>query len=404
MMHPASFYRSMQPRFQGHPIQHQTGIARRRPCRRIAVLTLLFSLIVGGGAALSRESSEQPETGLRFFAVGDAPYGNAEYAPFERLMQEAAEQNPPFIVHVGDIKGGGEPCTEARNRRIAGLFQAIPVPMLYTPGDNEWTDCHRQSAGGLDPLERLAALRARFFADPEVLHNAVLELQVPDPAYPENAYTLKDGVMLVLLHLVGSDNNHRSKNSAAMAEWRQRSEANRSLLREATRVAQQSQARAMVLLFHANPLFERSPASPGFAPFMTDLEVLLGSYSGPVLAIHGDTHRFQFNQPLLRNRSRVKGAERLWRLEVPGSPFLGGVWVSLTSDPAEPFAISVVYPSAAEAFTSFYSYDGPHGELRDHGECVLGLSHRRMERGLARQSFLLRELCDNRVPYEGNLL
>jgi hypothetical protein len=85
---------------------------------------------------------------------------------------------------------------------------------------------------------------------------------------------------------------------------------------------------------------------------MTDLEQLLDSYSGQVLAVHGDTHRFQFNQPLLGNRSAVKGADRFWRLEVPGSPFLGGVWVSVTPDPAEPFAISVVYPSAAEAFES----------------------------------------------------
>ncbi len=350
----------MTPWFQGWRIQRQPSVAGLRPCPRIAVLMLLFGLFLGGGAALSREGegTQPPRTELRFFVVGDAPYGNAEHAPFERLLQEAAEQHPPFIVHVGDIKGGGEPCTEARNRRIAGLFQAVPVPLLYTPGDNEWTDCHRRAAGGLDPLERLTALRERFFADPEVLHNAALKLQVPDPAYPENAYVLQDGVMLVLLHVVGSDNNHRPKNSAAMAEWRQRSEANRRLLREATRVAQQSQARAMVLLFHANPLFERSPASPGFAPLMSDLEQLLDSYSGPVLAVHGDTHRFQFNQPLRHNRSAVKGAERLWRLEVPGSPFLGGVWVSLTSDPTEPFAISVMYPSAAEAFES--SVSGVH--------------------------------------------
>lgn len=287
---------------------------------------------------------------LRFFVVGDVPYGNAEYAPFERLLREAAAQDPPFLAHVGDIKGGSQPCTEARNRRVATLFEQQSVPMLYTPGDNEWTDCHRKAAGALDPLDRLGALRVRFFADSKVLHNEELNLLVPDPEYPENAYTLREGVMIVLLHVVGSENNHRSGNPAAMAEWRQRSDANRRLLREATEVAQQTQARAMVLLFHANPLFERSSPAPGFAPLLTDLEQLLANYSGPVLAIHGDTHRFQFNQPLVRNRSSVKGAERLWRLEVPGSPFLGGVWVRVTQDPAEPFAISVVYPSAADAF------------------------------------------------------
>lgn len=323
----------------------------RRPMGRwvtrvVLVSALLSTLLWMSAAALATSRTE----GLRFFVVGDAPYGNAEFAPFERLLQAAAKQRPRFIAHIGDIKGGGQPCTEARNQRIAKLFQAQPVPMLYTPGDNEWTDCHRRSAGAHDPLERLEALRARFFANPEVLHNAALDLVVPDPEFPENAYTLQDDVMLVLLHVVGSENNRRPRNAAAMAEWRHRSEANRKLLREATRVAQQTQARAMVLFFHANPLFERASPSPGFAPLLTDLEQLLASYPGLVLAIHGDTHRFQFNQPLVRNRSAVKGAERLWRLEVPGSPFLGGVWVSVTQDPAEPFAISVVYPSAAEVF------------------------------------------------------
>lgn len=289
---------------------------------------------------------------LRFLAVGDAPYADAEYRPFERLLQTAAAQRPAFIAHVGDIKGGGQPCTEARNQRVAKLFEQQPVPMLYTPGDNEWTDCHRRSAGALDPIERLAALRERFFADPEVLHNEVLDLQVPNAAFPENAYTLKDGVMIVLMHVVGSANNRRPQHASAMKEWQERSRANRGLLDAATTAAKALDARAMVLLIHANPLFERPSPAPGFAPFFADLDRLLASYSGPVLIVHGDTHRFQFNQPLIRAGSSLQGAERLWRLEVPGSPFLGAVWVSVTNDSTEPFGISVVYPPAAEAFGS----------------------------------------------------
>jgi hypothetical protein len=135
-----------------------------------------------------------------------------------------------------------------------------------------------------------------------------------------------------------------------MDEWRQRSRANRRLLQEATDAAHRSQARAMVLLFHANPSFERASPAPGFAPLFDDLEQLLAGYTGPVLAIHGDTHRYQFNQPLARTRATTLGAERFWRLEVPGSPFLGAVWVSVTDDPEEPFIVSVVYPPAVEAF------------------------------------------------------
>lgn len=108
----------------------------------------------------------------------------------------------------------------------------------------------------------------------------------------------------------------------------------------------------MVLFFHANPLFERADPEPGFVPFLDDLARLLERYSGPVLAVHGDTHRFQFNRPLKRSdrAGGGNGAARLWRLEVPGSPFLGGVWVAVTDDPTHPFEIEVVYLRADERF------------------------------------------------------
>ena len=40
---------------------------------------------------------------------------------------------------------------------------------MYTPGDNEWTDCHRPNNGAYDPLERLnTGVRETFFATPGV--------------------------------------------------------------------------------------------------------------------------------------------------------------------------------------------------------------------------------------------
>jgi hypothetical protein len=40
------------------------------------------------------------------------------------------------------------------------------VPLVYTPGDNEWTNCHRVNNGVYDPLERLAAVPKTFFPRP----------------------------------------------------------------------------------------------------------------------------------------------------------------------------------------------------------------------------------------------
>ena len=54
-------------------------------------------------------------------------------------------------------------------RHAADLFRSLPVPVLYTPGDNEWTDCHRRRAGGFDPRERLTRLRQMFYDESSVL-------------------------------------------------------------------------------------------------------------------------------------------------------------------------------------------------------------------------------------------
>ena len=51
-------------------------------------------------------------------------------------------------MHVGDIHSGKQFCTEAYDRTIADLWRHFADPLVYTPGDNEWTDCHKAAEGG----------------------------------------------------------------------------------------------------------------------------------------------------------------------------------------------------------------------------------------------------------------
>jgi hypothetical protein len=169
---------------------------------------------------------------------------------------------------------------------------------------------------------------------------------VPDRHFPENAFLLREQVVFVIVHVVGSKNNRRLKVPSAMREWQQRSAANRALIEAAVSAAKDADARAMVLFFHANPLF--GTAEPGFRPFLEDLGRLLGNFPRPVLAVHGDTHRFRFDQPLAGRGKTGEAGRRLWRLEVPGSPAVGGVWVTVTSDRERPFEIEVVDARADE--------------------------------------------------------
>ena len=284
---------------------------------------------------------------LRFFAVGDLPYREAEERPLRQLLASAVAEQTPFIVHLGDIKAGSAPCTDANLLEVAALFRAQPVPVVYTPGDNEWTDCHREQAGALDPLARLERVRQVFFGDPHVLRLAELGATQQEPDYPENAYFLRSGVLEVALHVVGSNNGYAKARPAAVAEFQAREAADRDFLKRALGVAEARGARALVILIQANPRFEQGRGPRGFRGFKDDLIALMGRFPGPVLLLHGDTHRFRRDRPLI-DPATGSPFDRLVRVEVPGSPTVGGVWVTVDPDAPDPFAVKPVYAVTLE--------------------------------------------------------
>jgi hypothetical protein len=106
-----------------------------------------------------------PARALDFVALGDMPYGDspAIEATYHRLIARINATRPAFSVHVGDFKSGGTECSDAAFVRQRDNFGRFDHPLVYTPGDNEWTDCHRRSNGAYVPIERLARVRQLFF-------------------------------------------------------------------------------------------------------------------------------------------------------------------------------------------------------------------------------------------------
>lgn len=317
--------------------------------RRIACLSVLLWL--GEGAARAAPPAADRSVPLRFFALGDLPYRPSEMASLRQLLRTGATQGSPFLIHLGDIKGGSTPCTDAGLAEIADLFRIQPVPVVYSVGDNEWTDCHRRDAGGLDPRVRLQRVRTLFFHDRSVLRLDVLAPIRADPGYPE-IYAFRQGeVLLVALHVVGSNNGFAPADPAAVAEFRARDAVNRRFVERLTASPAGRTARAMVLIVQANPLFESGAGPEGFRGFKSMLADLMGTFPGPVLVLHGDTHRFRQDRPLL-DRSRGVPFERLVRVEVPGSPLSGGVWIAVDPEAAEPFVAKPVYAAALDPLQS----------------------------------------------------
>jgi hypothetical protein len=285
---------------------------------------------------------------VRFFAIGDVPYSDSEHRLLERLLAQELTEETPFLVHAGDIKAGNQPCTDEAFSGVAALFRSLHTPVVYTPGDNEWTDCRRAAAGRYAPMERLSLLRRVFYGDPGVLRLDRLGVEQSDPVFPENYYFRHQGVVVATVHVVGSRNNLRPRDPAAAAEYEARKAANRHHLQQVAAAAGATDAKALVLIFHANAQLERGQPSPAYEAFHEDLRSLLHSYKGPVLGIHGDTHALRFDRPLT-DPDTGRPHARFTRLEVPGSPVVGGAWVTISPGADPPFRVQPAYPRARDA-------------------------------------------------------
>jgi len=266
-----------------------------------------------------------------FAVLGDAPYNREERIQVERLLEGMAKEPLAFAVHIGDIKSGHSECSDATFADRLQLLDGSSVPLVYTPGDNDWTDCDRRWAGRYDPEERLAKLRQLFFAESESLGRRRIALDsqaaAPGVCCVENRRWWHSGVVFVTLHVVGSANN-RGTGSEPNMEFVARTAANLEWLRNSFALARERSAPGLALFIHADPGIERvDPFRRGYAEVLGALREEAIAFARPVLIVHGDTHRFQLDRPWHR-----RGVANLLRLETPGSPTVA--WVPVRVDPA----------------------------------------------------------------------
>ena len=322
----------------------------------VAGALMLLAVVVNQATAQAR---------FDFGVIGDVPYTAEEEARMPALMQAMNAVDLAFVVHVGDMhadprtyRDGAAPCTDETLARRKAMFDSSRHPMLLTPGDNDWTDCHYDKAK-FDPLERLAKLRAVFFADEQSLGQRRLALsrQSADPAFGqfrENARWIHGGIVFVTVHTVGSNNN-RGRTPEQDAEYAARNAADLAWVKAAFELAARAPHKGLVILTQANPWFEErwperrarslrltlvpSAAPSGFADLLSTLESETVALGKPVLFVHGDTHYFRVDKPLFsKTTERVVAA--FTRVETFGSPE-GAHWVRVSVDPGDPNLFAV---------------------------------------------------------------
>jgi len=339
------------------------GKLRAGRAGRVAVCTGLACALA---APITTLAGDAPRQGtLSFALIGDMPYGERE----ERRAREvigAINASPAveFVIHIGDIKGGGESCDDSVLRRRFRLFQEIARPFVITPGDNDWTDCHRVSNGRHLPTERLARYREIFHPDPARStggRSMALRPQSAVPGYEpyvENALWQAAQVTFATVHVVGShngldpwreldpDDSAARPRADRLAEVAQREAAALAWLDAAFDSARAAGSLGVVIAIHGNPGLERTPGTGVPGPYDRFLERLRRhtlAFGRPVLLLHGDTHWFRHDRPWRGEDGRE--LTNFARVESFGSPFVN--WVEVIVDPRDPGLFRIV-PRAVE--------------------------------------------------------
>jgi hypothetical protein len=144
------------------------NLTPRRALRRalVVMLTAAFVGTVANGAG-ARQERDNDHEGNRTFSIGlwgDLPYSVLQATVgVPNLIADMNSQNLAFTVHDGDLKAGSNSsCDNALYAQAKAYLNALEAPAMFTPGDNDWTDCDRPSNGGFSSLERLDYERQIF--------------------------------------------------------------------------------------------------------------------------------------------------------------------------------------------------------------------------------------------------
>ena len=305
----------------------------------IAVLMLALVAAFTSTAAFAEPKEKSGSREFEIGLIGDIPYNAVQEEQTANLFRELDSEKLAFIAHDGDIKSGSSACTDDVYQREFRRFEGSDNPLVYTPGDNEWTDCHRppnfpDDPDEADPLNRLALVRSTFFASGGSLGEKEIPLQRQSAAYPENARWSRGGVTFATLHVVGSNNNRPTTLPDGTvvgneAEYEARNAANISWMRETFDAAKANGSPGVMLVIQANP-FEEDTATPsGFTEFKVALEEEVTAFDGPVVLDHGDSHTFRIDKPVISETRPLN----FTRVETFGSPDVH--WVRATVDPRD---------------------------------------------------------------------
>jgi hypothetical protein len=334
-----------------------------RPFIRLCSHALLLLGLAFAGTAIADDDYDDDERGGYAIALwGDLPYSPAQASVgVPNLIADMNAQRLKFSVHNGDLKAGsGSLCDDNLYYQSLDYFNALRAPAMFTPGDNDWTDCDRPSNGGFNSRERLDRERQVFFSTPFSLGQRKLKQEVQTEALclglngavpcVENRRWTVGRVTYVTLNVAGSCNN-LCDTAPDAAEYAARNAANIKWLLETFAIAKTRNAAAVMIISQANPgwdladptraplrdaktLVQTDGAPDGYKDFLLVLRDQVTAFRKPVAYVHGDSHYYRVDKPLLN--AAGQRLENFTRIETFGNNAANGTndvqWVKVNVD------------------------------------------------------------------------
>ncbi len=331
-------------------------------------LAALLAAAITTGIALASGSSGQHRKehgdGHRTYAIGlwgDLPYSDVQATTgVPSLIADMNSQNLAFTAHDGDLKSGSSECKDAVYTQALAYLNSLRAPAAFTPGDNDWTDCDRTA--GYSSLERLDHERTLMFGTPysfgqhrirQDVQGAPLCLAVSGPApCVENRRWTLGAVTYATINIQGSCNN-LCDTAPDPAEFAARNAADIAWMQQTFDVAKAKHSAAVMLITQADPGFDLSDGTraplrdpktlaetdgqpDGFQAFLSALREQVIGFKKPVAYVHGDSHYFRIDKPLLTaTGARV---ENFTRVETFGDHQENGLndvhWLKVLVDPS----------------------------------------------------------------------
>jgi len=300
------------------------------PIGRVIASFAAATIVAAAGYQLSanaddRHGDREDDEAYTIALFGDVPYNALGKSQYPALLADINRAHVAFSVHDGDLKASGDgPCSDSLYYTALNHFNSLERPLIFVPGDNDWTDCWgRYGPATLpysDPEERLDFERNLFFSTDRSLGKSTLRITRQNAeGYPENQRWKVGPVVYLGLNVQGSNDNYpyhdtETGNGVPVRSdaeiQRQRNEeiarkaADFRWLEEGFEYATRVNAKGVMIIWQADPNFnnEEHLTNPhdfdAYGDYIDELRRLTEAFVGQVALVHGDSHYFKVDKPL----------------------------------------------------------------------------------------------------------